>query len=118
MNSTRTGTTGAGNAAASQSGIVTIRDLATNLTLDIPSETEMLRVPYDAWDISGPVQLRDGRIEYTKRQGATVIGQAASASLGDARPGERVLLREQSLEKDEPGWWLCEVVAVEGVDVS
>jgi hypothetical protein len=92
---------------------IKIMDIVRRTTLELgPGET-MLRVPYDLFNPPGPVQVKDDLISYVQ-SGEVRTGRAVQAKLGDARPGERVLLRLEPCETPHE-WWLCEIVEVEGV---
>jgi len=96
---------------------IRVRDLATDVYFNLPGNETALRVPYEAFHLDGPARYDGTLVEYEKN-GERQQGRAAEASLGECRPGERVLVRDRALFKDPSGWWLCEVEAVNGGDIA
>ena len=95
---------------------ITIRDVVRHGSYQLSGTEPMLRVPYDLFNPVGPVQVRGDLIHYLQ-SGEVRTGRTAPGVLGDARPGERVLVQlPQSKSQNE--WWLCEIVAVDGVEAD
>jgi hypothetical protein len=92
---------------------IKVKDVVRHATYELGPDETMLRVPYDLFDPPGPIQYNDDLITYVQ-SGEVRTGRAAAAQLGDARPGERVLLRIPPCETPRE-WWLCEVLEVDGV---
>lgn len=96
--------------------VIRVRDVARDGTYDLGPEEPMLRGPYELFHPVGPARLRGALVDWVQ---ARVIRSArvAHAELGDAHPGERVLLQLPPREsKDE--WWLCEVESLDGDSVA
>lgn len=94
---------------------VRVRDIATKGHFDLPGRTVMLRVPYDMFKLQGPAVYTEGKVLY-QQDGNQLVGRVNPGHLGDASPGERVLVADEALHKEEAGWWLCEVELVDGED--
>ena len=92
---------------------VRVRDLATDVQVNLSGAETALRVPYEILMLDGPARVEGDGIRYSSR-GTEQTGRAKEAHLGECAPGERVLLRERTLAKTEAGWWLCEVIASDG----
>lgn len=95
---------------------IRVRDIARSRIHDLGPREPMLRGPYDLFDPHGPVH-RHGELVDWMQSGVVWIARVAPAPLGDAHPGERVLLRLEPLASEDE-WWLCEVVAADGVAAS
>jgi hypothetical protein len=93
--------------------VIRVRDVARDGVYDLGPDEPILRGPYDLFNPIGPVRRRGALIDWLQA-GVIRSARAASGSLGDAHPGERVLVRlpPQTTEDD---WWLCEVESVDGV---
>jgi hypothetical protein len=70
----------------------------------------------DAIVLDGPASIENGALHYRKR-GMDLEGRAASASLEECKPGERVLIDNTLLARPEAGLWLCEIEDVDGSDI-
>ena len=92
--------------------LVRVRDVVHNAVHQLPRDLSMLRVPYDFFTPTAAVEVRDGLATFHRGTDVTT-GRVASACLGDAQPGERVLL--QLPPSTEGEWWLCEVEESNGV---
>ncbi len=74
----------------------------------------MLRGPYDLFQPVGAVRRRGALIDWLEG-GVIRSARVAPGVLGDAHPGERVLLRLPPRSQDDDDWWLCDVEAVDGI---
>ena len=93
---------------------IRVRDVARGETYELGPDEPVLRGSYDLFHPDGPVSVRDdGLVEWTTGPDVR-ISRTVSTTLGLVRVGERVLVR--GLESDE--WWLCDVLAVDGVSGS
>jgi hypothetical protein len=95
---------------------IRVRDIARSRIHDLGPREPMLRGPYDLFDPHGPVH-RHGELVDWIQSGVVWIARVAPADLGEAQPGERVLLRLPPLASEDE-WWLCEVVEADGLAVS
>lgn len=84
--------------------------MGTSLGPEVP----VLRVPYDAFQPAGAVQLQGAGLVAWEEKGTSKTGRVAPAKLGDTNPGERVLVHFDDAAADV--WWLCEVEQVDGSD--
>ncbi len=93
--------------------VIRVRDVVRGALYDFGADRPMMRVPYDVFLPVGPVHRREALVDWVE---ANVIRSArvAEGLLGDAHPGERVLLRLPPGASDDE-WWLCDVEAVDGV---
>jgi hypothetical protein len=96
--------------------VVRVRDIARGGVHDLNGAVEMLRVPYDLFNPAGPALYRDGLVHYLQ-SGELHTGRTSRAPLGDAHPGERVLVRVEPVSSDDE-WWLCDVIAVDGLEAD
>lgn len=97
--------------------VIRVRDVEHRAVYDLGPDEPILRGPYELFNPHGPVVQHGGEIDYV--QGGTLrTGRAVPSKLGDAHPGERVLVRiaPQTLDQDE--WRLCDVVAVDGIEAD
>jgi hypothetical protein len=97
--------------------VIRLRDVVRGEVHELGPETPILRGPYELFQPVGSVRRRDGLVEWTEA-GATRSARVAPAELGDAHPGERVLLRLPPGQPQGDEWWLCEVEAVDGNTVN
>lgn len=96
---------------------IRLRDLATDVQINVSGSERALRVPYEILKLDGPARVEGEEIRYSSR-GTEQTGRAKEARVGECAPGERVLVRETTLAKAEPGWWLCEVLESDGLDIA
>jgi len=94
------------------SQVIRVRDIARDGTYAFGPEQPVFRVPYDLFHPPGSVKKSGLLVEWWD-QGALRSARVAPAALGDAQPGERVLMDLPPHAGDE--WWLCDVEAVDGV---
>jgi hypothetical protein len=73
----------------------------------------MMRGPYDLFDPVGPVRQRGALVDWLEA-GVIRSARVNPGLLGDAHPGERILVRLPPHASDDE-WWLCDVQAVDGV---
>jgi hypothetical protein len=92
---------------------ITVRDVVRRGRYRLSGTVRMLRVPYDLFSPEGPIAYDGGLITYIQ-SGELRTASAANHALGDAHPGERVLVRLPEAEANE--WWLCEVEQLDDVD--
>ena len=95
---------------------VKVRDVVGHGVYQLSGAEPMFRVPYDLFNPVGPVQLRGDLIHYLQA-GEVRTGNTAPGTLGESRPGERVLVQLPSAKAGRE-WWLCEVTEVDGVAVD
>jgi hypothetical protein len=95
---------------------IRVRDVVRKGVYDLDGGEPMFRVPYDLFNPVGPVQMRGDLIHYLQA-GEMRTGTKAPGTLGDAHPGERVIVQLPPA-KAENEWWLCEVMEVDGVAVD
>ncbi|HXN33581.1 MAG TPA: hypothetical protein VN894_17045 [Polyangiaceae bacterium] len=93
--------------------VIRVRDVAREGVYELGPEKPILRGPYELFHPIGPARLRGALVDWVQ---ARVIRSArvAPAALGDAHPGERVLLQLPSPGPTDDEWWLCEVEALDG----
>jgi hypothetical protein len=92
--------------------VIRVRDVDRGGVYELGPDVPMLRGPYELFQPIGAVRRRGELVDWL--QGNVIrSGRAAPSTLGDAHPGERVLLRLVPPADEE--WWLCEVEAVDGV---
>jgi hypothetical protein len=93
--------------------VIRVRDVARDGVYEFGPEEPMLRGPYELFNPVGPVCQRGVLVDWV--QGGVIrSARVVPSALGDAHPGERVLLRlPPRVSEDE--WWLCEVEAVDGI---
>lgn len=95
---------------------IRIRDLLHDQTHELGPDEPALRVPYDFFTPEGPAVRREDVIEYGQK-GSVQTGRVAETTLGETKPGERVLVRvDAGASKGE--WWLCEIEALDGVEAA
>jgi hypothetical protein len=93
--------------------VIRVRDVARDGVYEFGPEEPMLRGPYELFNPVGSVRQRGGLVDWV--QGGVIrSARVVLSALGDAHPGERVLLRLPPRVSDE-AWWLCEVEAVDGI---
>ncbi len=95
------------------SQLVRIRDVVRHGHFELGPEVPVLRVPYDAFQPAGAVQLQGELVAWVEK-GTSKTGRVAPTRLGDTHPGERVLVHFADATDDV--WWLCEVERVDGSD--
>jgi hypothetical protein len=93
--------------------VIRVRDVARHGLYDLGPDEPILRGPYELFDPIGAVRRRGTLVDWLQA-GVIRSARTVAATLGDTRPGERVLLRLPP-QTDEEEWWLCEVEAVDGV---
>jgi hypothetical protein len=93
--------------------VIHVLDIARSASHDLGPEEPILRGPYELFRPLGAIRRqgdliawREGDLERTAR--------VVQAKLGDAHPGERVLLRLPPRTAEDE-WWLCEVQMVDGI---
>ncbi len=95
--------------------VIRVRDVARGDVYELAPGQAILRGSYDLFEPKGAVRERGGLVDWV--EGGTVrTSRVAPASLGDAHPGERVLVNLPPHADHE--WWLCDVEAVDGVAAS
>jgi hypothetical protein len=95
--------------------VIRVRDVARHGLYDLGPDVPILRGPYELFDPIGPVRRRGTLVDYL--QGDVIrSARVAPAPLGDTHPGERVLVQLPATTPSADDWWLCEVVAVDGVE--
>lgn len=96
--------------------VIRIRDVARGGVYELGPDEPMLRGPYEMFQPFGAVTRRGKLVDWLQ---AEVIrsGRAIESKLGDAHPGERVLVQLPP-RASEDEWWLCEVEAVDGVEAA
>jgi hypothetical protein len=93
------------------SELIRIRDVVRGDVYELSSEEPALRSSYDLFHPGGPVHIRDDGLAEWREGERLRAARVAPATLGDIRPGERILVR---LEMGHD-WWLCDVEAVDGL---
>jgi|SRR5579884_537065 len=93
--------------------VIRVRDVARGGVYDFGPDEPMLRVPYDLFLPDGAVRRRGDVVDWAHAD-VPRSGRVVPGVLGEAHPGERVLLRPPPSGSDDE-WWLCEVEAVDGV---
>lgn len=95
--------------------MIRVRDVARNAVHELGPQEPVFRGTYDLFHPVGPAQRRGALVDWVQSR---VIRSArvAPTVLGEAHPGERVLVRLPPFEADE--WWLCEVEAIDGVTIA
>jgi hypothetical protein len=95
---------------------VRIRDVQTRKHLNVPGETPMLRVPWEAENVRGPTVVEHGLASYDNKMGAQ-IARTRAGHLHECKPGDVVLVQyEASTAIDPRVWWTVEVEAIDGDD--
>ncbi|HEX4449188.1 MAG TPA: hypothetical protein VH044_20760 [Polyangiaceae bacterium] len=94
--------------------VIRVRDVARNATYERPPQEAALRVPYDLFQPVGSVHRRGSLVDWLEGE-VIKSGRAVATVLGETQPGERVLLRFDDSRDADDEWWLCEIVAVDGV---
>jgi hypothetical protein len=93
--------------------VIRVRDVVREGVYDFGPDEPVLRGPYELFNPVGPVRQRGALVDYL--QGNVIrSARVAPTTLGECRPGERVLMRLAPLTTEDE-WWLCEVEAVDGV---
>ena len=98
--------------------LIRVRDVVRGGTYDFGPAEPMLRSTYELFQTTGPLTRRGALVDW--QDGDDVRwARAIETTLGDAHPGERVLLRLEFTSadeaRDEETWWLCDVEAVDGL---
>jgi hypothetical protein len=97
--------------------VIRVRDVARAGTYELGPKEPILRVPYDLFRPKGAVHRSGSLVEWSD-EGTIRQARVAPAELGEAQPGQRILVHlpplagEESVAEDE--WWLCDVEAVDG----
>ena len=100
--------------------VIRVRDVTRGRVHELGPGVPILRGPYDLFRPDGAVHRHAALVEWTE-SGSPRSGRVASASMGETRPGERVLVQlEPAPPKESPEagveeWCLCEVEAVDGL---
>ncbi|MDP9150153.1 MAG: hypothetical protein M3O36_09470 [Myxococcota bacterium] len=95
--------------------VIRVRDVVRGDVHELGPDHVMLRGSYDLFRPKGAVHARGGVVDWV--EGGTVrTSRVAPAPLGEAHPGERVLVSLPPHADDE--WWLCDVEAVDGLATS
>jgi hypothetical protein len=96
--------------------VIRVRDVTRDGVYELGPDEPILRGTYELFHPIGPARLRGALVDWVQ---ARVIRSArvARAALGDAHPGERVLLQLPPRESEDE-WWLCEVEALDGDSVA
>jgi hypothetical protein len=115
--------------------VIRVRDVAREGLYEFGPEEPILRGPYDLFQFpaEGAVQKNGELVDWAVAGGEVRTGRVTPASMGDVRPGERVLVKlppavpgvpevpeeklRQSRSKDDE-WWLCEIESVDGIAVA
>jgi len=96
--------------------VIRVRDVARAGVYELGPNEPILRGTYELFQPIGPARRRGSLVDWVQ---ARVLRscRVVPGALGDAHPGERVLVR---LPPTEPKyeWWLCEVEAVDGDSVA
>jgi hypothetical protein len=93
--------------------VIRVRDLVRHGVHHLGPDVVVLRGPYDLFKPVGPARLCRDLVEWL--EGAAIhTARVSPARLGDAHPGERVLVRIPPLASPDE-WWLCDVEAVDGI---
>ena len=93
--------------------VIRVRDLVRHGVHDLGPDVLVLRGPYELFNPVGPARLHGDLVEWL--QGIAMhTARVTRARLGDAHPGERVLVRIPPLDSPDE-WWLCDVEAVDGI---
>jgi hypothetical protein len=92
---------------------IRVRDVARRGVHTLGPDEPILRVPYDLFHPVGAVQRRGELVDWLEG-GVIRSARYATTTLGDAHPGERVLLRLPPQDAPDE-WWLCDIEAVDGV---
>jgi hypothetical protein len=93
--------------------VISVRDVVRRGVYELGPDEPMLRGPYELFNPVGSVVRRGTLIDWLQ-DGVIRSARVAPAMLGDAHPGERVLLHLPP-HSSENEWWLCEIDAVDGV---
>jgi hypothetical protein len=93
--------------------VIGVRDVVRGGSYELGPDEPMLRGPYELFNPVGAVIRRGALIDWLQA-GVIHSARVAPAVLGDAHPGERVLLHLRP-NSSESEWWLCEVETVDGV---
>jgi hypothetical protein len=91
---------------------IQIRDVVRNSTYERGPDETVLRVPYELFQPTGAVHKHGDLVDWMQG-GTNHTGRTVPTALKDTHPGERVLLQLEERSSEE--WWLCEVVAHDGV---
>ena len=95
---------------------VRIRDVQTGHRREIPAPTDVLRVPWDLSNVTGPCVVEDGLVRYSDK-----TGEHSARSKPDRReachPGDTVRVQYDEPRTAHPRvWGLCEIEAGDGHD--
>ena len=93
--------------------VIGVRDVVRGGSYELAPDEPMLRGPYELFSPVGSVMRRGALVDWLQ-DGVIRSARVAPALLGDAHPGERVLLHLPP-SSSEHEWWLCEVETVDGV---
>jgi hypothetical protein len=96
--------------------VIRVRDVARAGVYELGPNEPILRGTYELFQPVGPARLRGSLVDWVQA-GVIRSSRVARAELGDAHPGERVLLRLPPLDPQDE-WWLCEVEALDGDSVA
>jgi hypothetical protein len=93
--------------------VIRIVDVVRNGVYDLGPEAKVLRVAYDMFHPTGLVRQNGDTVEWL--EGQTIrSSRFVESTLGQCRPGERVLARLPPYASGDE-WWLCDVESVDGV---
>jgi hypothetical protein len=99
--------------------VIRVRDVAHEALYEFGPEQPILRGPYDLFQFPsvGAIRRHGAMVDWLVPGGEVRTGRVSPASMGEVRPGERVLVQ---LPPGATGddWWLCEIEAVDGIAVA
>jgi hypothetical protein len=93
--------------------VVQLRDVVRGSSYELGGRQRALRVSYDMFHPKGAVHIHEGHVEWAEGADAR-RARFTEVPLGACQPGERVLLRLAPSTRENE-WWLCDVLAVDGV---
>src|SRR5258708_25840240 len=95
--------------------VIRVRDVSRDGVYELGPDEPILRGPYELFQPVGAVRRRGALVDWLQA-GVIRSARTKASTLGDAHPGERVLVRLPPPSEDE--WWLCDVEAVDGVEAT
>jgi hypothetical protein len=96
--------------------VIRVHDVARDGVYELGPDEPILRGPYELFNPVGAVRRRGSLVDWVQA-GVIRSARAVPALLGEAHPGERVLLKLPPRESPDD-WWLCEVEAVDGATAA